>query len=138
LGDKVHRKRPFGVIVLVVLQLLLVVSQVLGVAWSPSQMGGLLLLGKTTSGLLFGSALIGILVTLVITAGLWFLKRWAWFLVMLQLGVRMVILLRLYYAGQPQYVEMLISVLTVFYLNEREVQRAFEQAPAAEEGSWTT
>ena len=136
--DKSRRKRPFGVIVLVVLELLLVVSQVLGVAWFLSQMGGLLQLGQTTSSFLFGTALIGILITLIVTAGLWFLKRWAWFLVMLQLGVQMLIFLRLYYAGQPQYVQMVLSVFTVFYLNEREVQRAFEQAPAAEEGSWTT
>jgi len=136
--DKSRRKRPFGVIVLVVLQLLLVVSQVLGWAWSPIQMGGLLRFGQMTSAFLFCSALIGILITLVVAAGLWFLKRWAWFLVMLQLGVRMLVLLRLYYSGQPQYVEMLLSVLTVFYLNQREVQRAFERSPEAEEVVWMT
>jgi len=62
----------------------------------------------------------------VIIAGFWFLKRWGWVLLMVQLGLLMVTDLYVYFNGSPHFLSMLNSVLVVFYLNQREVQQAFQ------------
>lgn len=61
----------------------------------------------------------------VIAPGLWRLKRWAWVLTMIQLGFRMGAGLFVYFTGDAQYFLMFINIITVFYLNQRDVQRAF-------------
>ena len=58
--------------------------------------------------------------------GLLRLRRWAWVLTMLMVGTQMAANLWEYVvAGERPYLEMLLDVLLVFYLNQREVQRAF-------------
>lgn len=57
---------------------------------------------------------------------LWHLKQWAWLLYMLTLGFSMVVHLQAHFAGtDPNYVLMMLHVVNVFYLNQRDVQRAF-------------
>jgi len=74
-----------------------------------------------------------ILVELVIAFGLWHLNRSAWVLIMIQRGVSMAVNLWLYANGEPLYLDMLLSVIIVFYLNQREVQQAFERRPRLQE-----
>jgi uncharacterized membrane protein (DUF2068 family) len=72
--------------------------------------------------------------SLVSVYGLWRLRRWAWYLIMLQLGLGMTTDLYNYYNEAPEYLSMLFNVLIVLYLNQREVQQAFVRrthAPAA-------
>jgi uncharacterized membrane protein (DUF2068 family) len=68
-----------------------------------------------------------ILFRLVVTYGLWRLRRWAWALFMVQVGVIMVYDLWVYFGGAPPYLSMVTSVVMVFYLNQRDVQLAFSR-----------
>ncbi len=60
-----------------------------------------------------------------VAIGLWLLQRWAWVLIMIQVGLVMLSDLWGYFSGYPSYITMIISVIAVFYLNQREVQMAF-------------
>ncbi|MCB9162796.1 MAG: DUF2127 domain-containing protein, partial [Caldilineaceae bacterium] len=62
---------------------------------------------------------------LVCLFGLWRLKRWAWFLMMLLLTYSMAVDIVAFFRGNPIYIAMLLNVAMVFYLNQREVQELF-------------
>ena len=64
-------------------------------------------------------------VQVLIVIGLWRMKRWGWFLVMLNTGVGMFLNIWAYFYARPNYVAMAVSVLIVFYMNQRDVQQAF-------------
>lgn len=69
--------------------------------------------------------------TLITVVGLWQLKHWAWVLLMAQIGVSLGLGLWSYFSGSPQYGAMAIGIITVFYLNQGDVRRAFSrQNPA--------
>jgi len=70
---------------------------------------------------------------LAVIIGLWLLKRWAWFLVMIQLGLSMALCLWLYFQGERPYVYMWLNVIMVFYLNQSEVQHAFAHKRKAQQ-----
>ena len=121
-------KRPFGVIVIIVLQIMGFISLAGDIVGLPlSQLPVLFPInvyaGNTTVALTVGG--VALIWQLALAVGLWFLKRWAWFLIMIQLGLSMAVCLWAYYQGLQLYVYMLINVFMVFYLNQREVQHAF-------------
>ena len=64
---------------------------------------------------------------LLVVVGLWRLKRWAWVLTMIIVGIDLATGLWKYMHAMPDYLDMLINVITVFYLNQGEVQAAFER-----------
>ncbi|HSD57266.1 MAG TPA: DUF2127 domain-containing protein [Methanotrichaceae archaeon] len=72
-----------------------------------------------------------------IIVGLWRMQRFAWVLIMIQTGLFMISDLWGYFHGYPSYISMLIDVIIVFYLNQREVQRAFSST-AGWGAKWTT
>jgi hypothetical protein len=75
-----------------------------------------------------------IIFTVTFTAvGLWFRQRQAWVTAMVLIGISLVYNIWNYLEGTPLYINMLINVFAVFYLNERSVQAYFEQRPAGEE-----
>jgi lysylphosphatidylglycerol synthetase-like protein (DUF2156 family) len=75
-----------------------------------------------------------IIMVVVFTAvGLWFRRRQAWVMAMVLIGIGLVYNIWNYLEGTPLYINMLINVFAVFYLNERSVQAYFEQRPAGEE-----
>jgi uncharacterized membrane protein len=115
------RKRPFGVTVIAVVQGLnaIVVTVLLIVAGVSTQRDYSFGLFPGISSPIFG------LIGLIIAVGLWRLRRWAWVATMVWTGINMAILLYGYSHGRPQYHSMLLSVITVFYLNSRDVQAAF-------------
>lgn len=125
--------RPFGVTAIVIL---LVASAVVSVG------SGLLTLQSIMSGspvsvealpqpaiVLFGALALTVLegaADMVAAIGLLKLRRWAWVLVMLLVGYGMADNLWRYFSGGgAAYTEMLLDVVIVFYLNQRDVQRAF-------------
>jgi hypothetical protein len=113
------KRLPFGIIVIIFLRILslLVSGSASGVT--------LLRPGAPSNYNLLHFALS--LLSIVVVFGLLRLRRWAWVLVMIQLGMVMALDLALYFVGSPQYASMLISVVTVFYLNQSEVQDAFRR-----------
>ena len=67
------------------------------------------------------------IIQVAIIVGLWRLKRWGWFLVMVDTGVGMILSIWAYFYAQPNYFAMAVSVLIVLYLNQRDVQQAFAE-----------
>jgi hypothetical protein len=90
--------------------------------------------GLTQLDLVTAIVLILVAIRVAIIAGFWFLKRWGWVLLMVQLGLVMLVDLYAYLSGSPHYFSMVNSVLVVFYLNQRDVQQAFQaRKPVVEE-----
>jgi lysylphosphatidylglycerol synthetase-like protein (DUF2156 family) len=75
-----------------------------------------------------GSAVASLLT--LVAVGMWRRRRAAWVATMLLVGALMVLELRWYARGMPRYLLMMLSVLIVFFLNQREVQRLFRRGTA--------
>jgi hypothetical protein len=123
------RKRPFGIYAIIVLLLLNISILFLpGVARFMERIG--VILPGTGSLVLDPQAMIPTLiiaiVNLITVGGLLLLKRWAWVATMVLAGISMAVGLMLYFEGRPLYVTMLLNVILVFYLNQRDVQATFE------------
>jgi hypothetical protein len=73
------------------------------------------------------------LLALVVSIGLFRLKRWAWLLAMTMEGLNLANALLAYRIGHPEYVTMVVGVVTVLALNQREVRQFFlpPEAPRA-------
>jgi hypothetical protein len=80
----------------------------------------------------FGPLLAEVAAALVVVVVIGFLalRRWAWIAAMLMMGVALAHGIWLYRHGQPRYLHMALNVATVFYLNQRSVQEAFERRSA--------
>lgn len=118
------KRRPFGLYFIICLQLML------------SFLLTLALLGDRTVATYlkvviqnpifytwFGWVLVGIFLLAVI--GLLLLKRWGWILTMITTGTGLAVTIWSYIDGNPRYVPMLIYIVIVFYLNQRDVQVPF-------------
>jgi hypothetical protein len=136
------RKRPFGVSVIILILILytLLISLVFA-----SSMGYQMDVGDSAVSeldiknellsvlLIYGLLPAFIIFEIAIAVGLWKLQRWAWVLLMVQVGLSMVSDLRGYFHGNPSYFTMLLDIVFVFYLNQREVQGVFEYS---KDGRW--
>lgn len=65
------------------------------------------------------------LLALVVSLGLFRLKWWAWLLAMTMEGLNLASALIAYGVGHPEYVTMVVGIVTVLALNQREVHQAF-------------
>ena len=78
-----------------------------------------------------GSALLEVvfislgLLALIVSLGLFRLKRWAWLLAMTMEGLNLASALIAYRVGHPEYLTMIAGVFTVLALNQREVRQPF-------------
>ncbi len=72
---------------------------------------------------------------ILVAFGLWRLRRWAWVLVMLQTGIQMAVDFSVYIDGERPYLQMLLNVIVIFYLNQRDVQRIFFDDPETQENT---
>ena len=124
-------KRPFGVTVIIIIQLfsmLAFVGDLFGLPLSDlPDLSPAWVYRDMNSVLVFGLPIL--LVQLVIIVGLWRLQRWAWFLIMVQLGIGLAIYIWAYFNGVALYIYMLLNIIIVFYLNQHEVQHVFGQKP---------
>ena len=66
---------------------------------------------------------------LITLFGLWRLRRWAWYLLMTIFALSMTVDILLYFLGEPSYSSMLLNVVMVFYVNQREVRQLFVTLP---------
>lgn len=116
-----RRRRPFGVTVIATIQVLSAIGWALLTYFDQPDYGDVLgSLGYyEVAGPLLGIA------GLFIAYGLFTLKRGAWVLTMLWAGLNLTAALYGWYYNEPNYVAMVLSVITVYYLNQREVQAAF-------------
>ena len=125
-------KRPFGlyaVMVLLVLRILSVLADLFRL-----QLDLHTLTVAQLENPLWTDAVGWILVAIVSIAvvGLWFLKHWAWVLTMILVGLGLAFGIWQHFQGIPSYIVMLTNLVAVFYLNQRDVQRAFERADSVE------
>ncbi len=74
-----------------------------------------------------------ILIQVMIAIGLWRMQRWAWFVMMVFVGWSMAVDIWRVMYGEANYLGMLLNVMMVFYLNQRDVQRVFSQLTAEEQ-----
>jgi hypothetical protein len=65
------------------------------------------------------------LLALVVSLGLFRLRRWAWLLAMTMEGLNLASALIAHRVGHPEYVTMVVGIVTVLALNQREVRQAF-------------
>ena len=125
------RRRPFGVNAIIVLSTLQVLFSVAAVivlhfdATTAIPYLANLSVERWLMVYLIGTSVVQV----AIVIGLWRLKRWGWFLVMLHTGVGMFLNIWAYFHAQPNYIAMLASVLIVLYMNQRDVQQAFGDRP---------
>jgi hypothetical protein len=121
------RRRPFGIVVLSVILIVLAAmsaSALLGLREAIPGSGNAALLEQFGDlAPVFGViALMGV----VPAVGLWLLRRWAWYWAVIWTGVALAYQILLFFAGYPNYTYMTIYVVAAFYLNQREVKRIFE------------
>lgn len=69
---------------------------------------------------------------LVAAIGLWRGRHWAWLLTMALLSYAMALDGILFFIGEPAYLLMALNVITVFYLNQREVLGLFTKTETME------
>ena len=129
------RKRPFGIYAIIVLLLLNISILLLpGVADVMERIGvvvpGASAVVSDQETMILSLALAT--VNLITVAGLLLLKRWAWVATMVLAGISMAVGLVLYFEDRPLYITMLINVILVLYLNQREVQAIFERRRSEE------
>jgi hypothetical protein len=131
--DRSTRKRPFGISVIIFMMILyslflsLIFVASLGANYGDEAIQSLDMKGAPIGILMLQYSFfpIFIIFELVIIFGLWRLERWAWLLLMIQLGLSMLIDIWGYFQAQPTYLTMLLNVIVVFYLNQQDVQRIF-------------
>jgi hypothetical protein len=120
-APQVKPKRPFGVTVIAILQVVAAPTAGITLALSETPLGIGRAYDEIASVGLPAFSILGI----VIAVGLWRLQRWAWIATMLWFGLSMVGALLAYRNDEPNYPLMVIAIITVFYLNQRDVQQAF-------------
>jgi lysylphosphatidylglycerol synthetase-like protein (DUF2156 family) len=121
-------KRPFGVsvIVLLIATYILFMASVfyLSIRSQDSSIAAQLVSILNPTQVLAVLA-IELIILLTIAIGLWRLQQWAWFLLMIWVGIQMFFDLMAYFYVREIHASMLISVIIVFYINQREVKKAF-------------
>lgn len=126
--ETTQQERPFGVTAIAVIQAIAAAAAVVG--WwrrDPFETG----IADPTVYLQSLTVVLA-LFTLIAAIGLLLLHSSAWSLILLIISVNMGVGLWAYYDGHPNYVTMGLNVISIFYLNSREVRRAFGVARSRE------
>lgn len=120
------KKRPFGLFIITGLQLIEATLLILGLMGEKSIIQYLrILVQNPIFYSWFGWVLVAALLLAVV--GLLFLKRWGWILTMILTGMGLAYAIWSYVQGDPHYLPMVIYLVIVFYLNQRDVQAPFLQ-----------
>lgn len=69
------------------------------------------------------------LINLVIAVALSRLRHWAWIGALALQGVSLIAALMAYLSQRPNYISMVLGVVLVLYLNQSEIQVAFQREP---------
>jgi hypothetical protein len=125
------RHRPFGVLVVALIQLATVVLALVATvfAWTLPWDGVLMayLQEHAWARMLFGAAGIGVVIAVI---GMWRLQRWGWSLMVALVGLSLLLdLLAWWRTGSETslaaYLRLGMDVVSAFYLNTKAVQDAF-------------
>jgi hypothetical protein len=133
-------KRPFGVsvIVLLIVAYILFTASVIYLSIKSQDSSIAAQLEQIMNPTQIRAILIAeLIILLAIAIGSWRLQKWAWFLLMIWVGIQMFFDLVDYFYGHHIHASMLISVIIVFYINQLEVKKAFTGKTLAG-AKWTT
>lgn len=120
-------KRPFGIYAIIVLLALIVVNN--GVNTLRVLSGGVSeTFPDSERALAIVLHVVIAAFCLVLAIGLWKMLEKAWYATMIASGLYLFFVIWRYYAGGEPYVTMVLLVFIVFYLNQREVKKAFERS----------
>ncbi len=134
------RKRPFGVSVIIFMLVLYVIFfgiAILSLIDLPFGEHTIDIIETDNPALARFLLLIIISIQSAIIVGLLQLRRWAWVLIMVQVGLSMLSDLWGFFYGEYSFISMIINIIIVFYLNQREVQKAFSGREGMDQ-QWTT
>jgi uncharacterized membrane protein (DUF2068 family) len=129
-------QRPFGLKTIVALLLVQAIAgAVVVAAYSFENQHSLAQLGTALNAFSSASALVIsqlVLAPLRLAAaiGLWRIHHWAWLLTMILLAYTLAFEIVAFFLAQPNFLMMVLGVVTVFYLNQREVQDLFADREA--------
>jgi uncharacterized membrane protein (DUF2068 family) len=124
-------KRPFGIYAILLLLVLLVLNNGVDVVRSISGLPPYTLPQMDDLIIQAVNATIAILCA-ILAVGLWQLRDWAWYAAMIASGLSLFFSIWRSLNGGLPYTHMLIVVMIVFYLNQREVKAAFRRVSEAE------
>jgi hypothetical protein len=119
------RRRPWGIWVVVALQVALAMTLLPWVA--ESFPGASPLAGITLSDMWHEIYIVWAILNVLAAIWLWTLSRRGWVLVMVLVGIGLVANLYLWSIGQPAWLRMAIQAATAFYLNSSPVRNLFER-----------
>ena len=123
-----QRDRPFGVTAIAFLQVGASATAI--IRWWES---GPIDAGFSDPAVYLNSLSAGVAFTgLILAVALLIMVRWAWPLALFVLSVQLGVGLWAYYQDHPGYLTMVFNVAAIFYLNSREVRRAFGYVRARE------
>lgn len=117
-----RRKRPFGVYVIALMQVLNGLAIGLNILLRDDLDVSRSIERSEALGMSLGFP------GIVLALSLLMMWRWAWMVTMLWTGLSLGYGLYTYYfSSDPNFITMAINVFIVFYLNQRDVQQAFER-----------
>ena len=125
------RRRPFALLILIALMAtkgVLILLMILGTFTSANsailralRIESIYEAVHTSQAALAGMLVIAS-VLLVSALGLLLFRRWAWLLAMVTTGIFVAVDIMGFFAGEANYIWMALNIITVFYLNQREVR----------------
>jgi hypothetical protein len=129
------QRRPFGVLVVAAIQIIraaLLVGQLFGLGTSIEWLKTSAQIPDPPSGtpefvISRGLGIALIVASVVIGLGLLAGRRWGWVGAIILAGLALAFAIGAWWDGRPTYLSMLINVIAVFYLNQREVRATFEE-----------
>lgn len=131
-----RERHPFGLRAIIALLILQIVTSIITIAgywyYNPQWLTVAMSSVEHAKWFLYVGLLHPVLIIARVTAiiGLWRRRPWAWFLTMALLTYAMASDIYFYFQGEFSYLSMTLNVVTVFYLNLREVQELFVTEPA--------
>jgi hypothetical protein len=130
--DSTVWKRPFGLYIIVCLQIIIALSLATGLVLLHYHDLEWQFLLRTP---FYFTAYSWVLVVafLLASLGLLRLKRWGWVLSMILIGTSLIYNIWLYFQGDAHYLDMVSNIVIVFYLNQRDVQAPFMRSTSQEE-----
>jgi hypothetical protein len=142
-GLATRQRYPLGVIVVIVIAVLrciTIVTTFLGLQNDGSIISWVIgsspvpdLAPGSDLGLVAKVILGGILVaSILVVIGLLGRRRWAWVLAIVTSGFILAIDLGWWFSSEPRYISMLLNVIAVFYLNQRDVRLSLRGEPVNE------
>ena len=119
-------KRPFGIYIIIGLQVLNILANFTDLVRVQLGMSTLALPNVQDSRILAAFNIVVAILLVAIIIGLWRYKYWAWFATMVVTGIALIVGIWQYFNGGTPYINLLLNSLVALYLNQHELRQIFE------------